>query len=93
MRNQFGLSKDQSLFGDCGAFSYVNDDEPAISIEQAIALYDLHGFDFGASVDHIPVLNINRDGLKFELSNDQRKKRVDTTKKNAERKMIFATNT
>jgi hypothetical protein len=85
MRKQFGLGKDQSLFGDCGAFSYVNDDEPAISVEHAIALYELHGFDFGASVDHIPVTTIMRDGSKLELSNTERLARVKTTRKNAER--------
>jgi hypothetical protein len=85
MRKQFGLGRDQSLFGDCGAFSYVNDDMPAVSVEQAIALYELHGFDFGASVDHIPVPSIVRDGSKLELSDTERRARVKTTKKNAER--------
>ena len=85
MRNQFGLAEDQSLFGDCGAFSYANDDEPAISVEQAIALYELYGFDFGASVDHIPVPSIEREGLKLDLSNAERLARVKTTRKNAER--------
>lgn len=85
MRNQFGLGEDQSLFGDCGAFSYVNDDEPAISVEQAIALYELHGFDFGASVDHIPVPSVVRDGSKHELREAERLARVKITQENAER--------
>ncbi len=85
LRNHFGLSGDQSLFGDCGAFSYVNDDDPAISIEQAAALYELHGFDFGASVDHIPVLSVMRGGLKVQLSNAERVARVKTTSDNAEK--------
>ncbi len=85
MRAQFGLGANQSLFGDCGAFSYVNEDEPSISVEQALALYDLHGFDFGASVDHIPVTSIERDGLKIELSKKERRARVKTTTDNAER--------
>jgi len=85
MRTQFGLGTDQSLFGDCGAFSYVNDEKPAISVEQAIALYELHGFDFGASVDHIPVRTIIREGAKLELSKSERLARVKITKKNAER--------
>ena len=55
LREHFGLSSGQYLFGDCGAFSYVNEDEPTIPVEQAVALYELYGFDFGASVDHIPV--------------------------------------
>lgn len=84
LRSQFGLSEDQSLFGDCGAFSYVNEDEPAISVEQALALYDLHGFDFGASVDHIPFPVIERAGEKIELSKEQREARVNLTKENAE---------
>src|SRR2546426_363755 len=85
LRNQFGLGEDQSLFGDCGAFSYVNEDRPAISVEQAIALYQLHGFDFGASVDHIPVPTVTVDGVKRELSRTERLARVRITKKNAER--------
>ncbi len=83
LRNQFGLGKDQFLFGDCGAFSYVNEDEPAISVEHAVALYELHGFDFGASVDHIPVPSVTRNGLKRELSNAKRLARIKTTQKNA----------
>jgi hypothetical protein len=84
MRIQFGLDDDQLLFGDCGAFSYVNEDRPAISVEQAIALYDLHGFDFGASVDHIPAPVVVRSGEKVELTRAERLARVRTTKKNAE---------
>lgn len=83
LRAQFGLSPNQSLFGDCGAFSYVNEDQPVISVEQAIALYDLHGFNFGTSVDHIPVPVIERNGVKIELSKYKRKARVETTVQNA----------
>lgn len=90
LRNQFGLAADQSLFGDCGAFSYVNEDEPAISVEQAIALYDLHGFDFGASVDHIPVPEILKNGEKKILTGARRAKRVKTTVDNAERFISIA---
>ncbi len=84
LRNQFGLSDDQSLFGDCGAFSYVNEDRPAVSVEQAIAMYQLHGFDFGASVDHIPVPTIIENGSKRVLTREERLARVETTKQNAE---------
>jgi len=83
LRNQFGLGKDQLLFGDCGAFSYVNDDRPGIFVEQAVALYELYGFDFGASVDHIPVSRIVRDGSKIQLTDEQRQGRVEITKENA----------
>ena len=39
------------MFGDCGAFSYVNEAEPTISTEQAVALYELYNFNVGASVE------------------------------------------
>ena len=39
------------MFGDCGAFSYVNEAEPTISTEQAVALYELYNFNMGASVE------------------------------------------
>lgn len=85
LRNQFGLTLNQVLFGDCGAFSYVNDDLPAISVDQAVALYDLHGFDFGASVDHIPVQKIVQNEIVIELTERERIGRIQTTKENAER--------
>jgi hypothetical protein len=84
MRSQFGLSQDQSLFGDCGAFSYVNEKRPAISVEQAVALYQLHGFDFGASVDHIPMPAIVQNGVKRDLTRAERLWRVKITQRNAE---------
>src|SRR5690606_15050084 len=74
---------DQWAFGDCGAFSYVNEDEPTISVEQAVAIYDLFGFDLGASVDHIPVLHIVRDGKRKRLTKAQQMERVKITRRNA----------
>ncbi|MEQ1823429.1 MAG: tRNA-guanine transglycosylase DpdA [Fimbriimonadaceae bacterium] len=83
LRSRFGLADDQSLFGDCGAFSYANEEEPTISIEQAVALYDLHGFDFGASVDHIPVPYVTTESGKRLLTEAERSERVQLTKDNA----------
>lgn len=71
----FGLDKNQYLFGDCGAFSYVGEPEPTISTEQALALYELYHFDLGASVDHIPVKT---------LPESERQRRVQITVNNAE---------
>ncbi len=84
LRKQFGLMDHQWLFGDCGAFSYVNEDEPTISVDQAVALYELYGFNFGASVDHIPVQKINKNGEPRVLSDEERQDRVDITRENAE---------
>lgn len=85
IRENYGLRAEQLAFGDCGAFSYVNNSSPTISTEQAAALYQLYGFDLGASVDHIPVSVIEDDGgSKKQLSYSTRAKRVALTKKNAE---------
>ena len=83
LRSRFGLSTNQWLFGDCGAFSYVDKEEPAISVEHAVALYDLYGFDFGASVDHIPVGVLNKNGERREFSQSERQARVNITRSNA----------
>lgn len=39
--------------GDCGAFSYVNDDAPPYTPDEVIDFYQECGFDFGISIDHI----------------------------------------
>lgn len=84
LRDSFGLEADQYLFGDCGAFSYVNKDEPPISVEQAVAMYNLYGFDYGASVDHIPMPKIRRNGKVVQLTPVERLSRVEITRRNAE---------
>lgn len=84
VRAHFKLQDDQWAFGDCGAFSYVNEDSPTISIEQAVSLYALHDFDYGASVDHIPVSEIEQDGKKHALTEAEKKSRVRLTRRNAE---------
>ena len=75
LRNHYGLREEQLLFGDCGAYSYVLEDEPAFTIEQAVALYELYEFDFGTSVDHIPF---------GDFPEGKRRSRVETTLANAE---------
>ncbi len=83
LRKHFGLSGDQHVFGDCGAFSYVNEDVPTISVDQAVALYESYGFDFGASVDHIPVTMVRNNGRRVELTKAKRRERVKITRANA----------
>lgn len=84
VREHFNLAADQWAFGDCGAFSYSNEEKPTISIEQAVAVYDLYGFDLGASVDHIPLAEICRNGKREKLSEAERRQRVKLTRENAE---------
>jgi Queuine tRNA-ribosyltransferase len=90
LRLQFCLDSGQSLFGDCGAFTYVNEPVPTITVEQANSLYDLNGFDFGASVDHIPVKKIIRDGVVVELTEKERRERVLLTVENAKQFIDYA---
>lgn len=39
--------------GDCGAFSYVRQEEPPYNVDQLIDFYDGCGFDAGLSLDHV----------------------------------------
>ncbi len=84
LRQHYGLDPTQGLFGDCGAFSYVNEDKPPFSIDYVVSLYDLYNFDYGASIDHIPVPQIIVDGAKCDLSPSKREARVALTVDNAD---------
>ncbi|MDE0009749.1 MAG: tRNA-guanine transglycosylase DpdA [Candidatus Poribacteria bacterium] len=55
------------LFGDCGAFSYIEDSDPPLSCEKAASLYDQFGFDLGTSVDHIPISSISERKQKYRM--------------------------
>ncbi len=83
LRKHYGLSSDQYLFGDCGAFTYVNEKAPTISVDQAVALYESYGFDLGASVDHIPVTVVRNGDARVELPVEERQERVNLTHENA----------
>lgn len=39
--------------GDCGAFTYVKEEVPPYSVEEVIGFYEMAGFDFGVSIDHV----------------------------------------
>lgn len=85
LRRNYGLTADQWLFGDCGAFSYANYDQPPLSVEQAVSLYGIHGFDYGTSVDHIPLAKlVLANGSIRELTQAEREERVSITTRNAE---------
>lgn len=85
VREHFALGANQWAFGDCGAFSYVSADEPTISVPQAVSLYCLYDFDFGASVDHIPLCEVRTDKGARQLSKLERERRVRLTRDNASR--------
>lgn len=85
VRSHFKLSPSQWAFGDCGAFSYATEAVPGISVEQAVCVYDLYEFDLGASVDHIPLEQIVREGKQVTLTAAERRRRIKLTRENAER--------
>lgn len=75
LRGDRRMPENMLLFGDPGAFSYIADSKPPITSEKAASLYDKFGFNFGASVDHIPIPSITPE---------ERKKRMELTEKHAE---------
>lgn len=78
------------LLGDCGAFNYVNEPEPPeqFSPDRVAKLYQLLGFDYGISVDHLVVKTIkvkNKDNewVNKELSPYEMRKRIKISIENA----------
>ena len=84
LRTHYGLKDSQSLFGDCGAFSYVHEAAPPFSADYAVSLYELYNFDYGTAVDHIPVPYIKTAKGRRQLSQRKRKERVHLTIQNAD---------
>lgn len=79
------------LFGDCGAFSYTNQEEPPYSPEETAEFYEESGFTHGLSVDHIifdffPKAKSFWDGIdQVSPGNDERYRRYQLTLSLAER--------
>jgi len=78
------------VMGDCGAFSYVNEETvpDAYQPEELVEFYDLFGFDWGVAPDHLVVSSIRRKGQDGELerhilSLEEKKARREESLKNA----------
>lgn len=52
------------FMGDCGAFTYVNEEVPPYTVDEVVGWYERNGFDYGISLDHVI--------LKFDPSLDER---------------------
>lgn len=74
MRAYLRMPEDLELFGDCGAFGYIERQDPAFTTEDILEYYEGLGFDYGVSVDHI---------ILPEFA-DQRAYRYELTLRNAE---------
>ena len=53
VREFLRLPEHMKIIGDCGAFTYVKEPEPPVTIEEVAQFYDQCGFDIGTSVDHV----------------------------------------
>jgi queuine/archaeosine tRNA-ribosyltransferase len=84
---------DGEIFGDNGAFSYHNLDEPPYKVDETVSFYKDCGFDYGMSVDHIIFQYDKRfdtDGQfddNFKVT-DEMKKRYNITINNAKEFLI-----
>lgn len=47
------LPRNVPVFGDCGAFSYAEQEEPPFETEETARFYEELGFDYGVSIDHL----------------------------------------
>lgn len=46
-------TKRLALMGDCGAFSYISEPRPPVTVEKVTDFYENAGVDYGVSVDHV----------------------------------------
>lgn len=53
VRRFFRLPSNIVTMGDNGAFNYVNEEVPPVSVDETLEFYEECGFDAGVSVDHI----------------------------------------
>lgn len=56
VRRFFRLEQEDNkieMMGDCGAFSYVRDDQPPYSVNEVVDYYQRCRFDAGVSIDHV----------------------------------------
>jgi len=75
--------------GDCGAFNYIEEEVPPISVDDAIDFYDGCGFDAGVSVDHlVPAFFSERTPVLF--STDEHQAEVAGWRRRVEITLAFA---
>ncbi|MGC0827587.1 tRNA-guanine transglycosylase DpdA [Pantoea agglomerans] len=64
MKHFFRLPDNMETMGDCGAFTYVNQDVPPYRVEEVIEFYETSRFNYGVSLDHI-VFGYEKPGEVF----------------------------
>lgn len=74
--------QDMSIFGDCGAFTYVKEDVPPYTPADTAEFYDQCGFTHGCSVDHI-IFDFDDSLLGLAGGSAEARRRSDITLENA----------
>ncbi|MBZ4418759.1 tRNA-guanine transglycosylase DpdA [Myxococcus sp. RHSTA-1-4] len=69
-----------ALMGDCGAFTYVKEEEPPYSVDELLEFYGGCRFDYGLSLDHVillfkPEADASRDALKALVPKEMQDRR------------------
>ena len=77
IRNYLRLPSKVLLFGDCGAFGYIDQDKPPFDPLETLDFYESMQYDIGCTVDHLIV----------KATEDQKYERYEITLKNAEKMM------
>jgi len=72
-----------SIFGDCGAFTYVKHDVPPYTPADTAEFYDTCGFTHGCSVDHI-IFDFDDTLIGLTGGSQEARRRYDITLANAE---------
>jgi hypothetical protein len=91
IRGYLRLRRPLEVMGDCGAFTYVNDDRPPkkYSTQRVANIYDKLRFDYGVSVDHMTVDFVVRRSKrgklrKIKLAREEQEERRQLSVRNAE---------
>lgn len=71
------------VFGDCGAFSYHDQVDPPLSVDDMIEFYGEGGFTHGCSVDHV-IFEFDEKAKGLNGGSQEARRRFDITLENAE---------
>ena len=89
--NHGGIRKflrwDGPIIGDSGAWLYKNQDEPPYSVQDLLDYYVKLKIPIGAHLDHAIFKTVNVDGVKRELTPEEKRKRWQITIDNARETM------
>lgn len=62
IHNYLRLPKKYPIMGDCGAFQYISQEKPPYTCEEILDYYNMLGFDYGFTLDHVIV----QFGLEYD---------------------------